>query len=153
MAWHFYVPGHLQLHWWLPSSLWYKTHLTWQLNCWPLRCSWSIACRHCSNYIFILHLTHGFNILRKDNWKPRRETFKFWDLVWLILEILTVSAVCTCISLVLGWTHWSLGEFNEIFNNVFKAIFSDEWLRYLSLAFIWMLCYWTLLIRSQQQFM
>ena len=40
------------------------------------------------NYIFILHLTLGFNILRKDNCKPRRETFKFWDLVRLILEIL-----------------------------------------------------------------
>ena len=30
----------------------------------------------------------GFNILRKDNWKPRRETFKFWELVRLIWEIL-----------------------------------------------------------------
>ena len=36
----------------------------------------------------ILHLTLGFNILRKDNCKPRRETFKFWNLVRLILEIL-----------------------------------------------------------------
>ena len=58
------------------------------LNCWSLRCSWSIACRRCSNYIFILHLTFGFNILHKDNCKLRRETFKFWDLVRLILEIL-----------------------------------------------------------------
>ena len=31
----------------------------------------------------ILHLTLGFNILRKDNCKPRRETFKFCDLVRL----------------------------------------------------------------------
>ena len=30
-----------------------------------LRCSLSIACRRCSNYIFILHPTIGFNILRK----------------------------------------------------------------------------------------
>ena len=37
--------------------------------------------------IFILHLTPGCNILRKDNCKPRRETFEFWDLVRLILEI------------------------------------------------------------------
>ena len=37
----------------------------------------------CSNYIFILHLTPGFNILRKDNCKPSRETFEFWDLVLL----------------------------------------------------------------------
>ena len=48
-----------------------------QLNCWSLRCSWSIACRRCCNYIFILHLTPGFNILRKHNCKPKRETFKF----------------------------------------------------------------------------
>ena len=28
-----------------------------QFNCWSLRCSWSIAWRRCSNYIFILDLT------------------------------------------------------------------------------------------------
>ena len=44
-----------------------------QLNCWSLRCSWSIACRRCSNYIFVLRLTPGFNILRKHNCKSRRE--------------------------------------------------------------------------------
>ena len=43
--------------------------------------SWSIACRHCSNYIFILNLTPGFNGLDKDNCKTRQETFSFWDLV------------------------------------------------------------------------
>ena len=59
-----------------------------QLNCWSLRCSWSIACRRCSNYIFILDLTPGFNGLGKDDWKTRWESFKFWDLVHLILEIL-----------------------------------------------------------------
>ena len=59
-----------------------------QFNCWSLRCSWSIACRRCSNYIFLLHLTVGFNILRKDNFKPKREPVKFLDLVHLILEIL-----------------------------------------------------------------
>ena len=58
-----------------------------QLNCWSLRCSWSIACRRCSNYIFILNLTHGFNRLGKDNCKTRRETFTFWDSVHLTLEI------------------------------------------------------------------
>ena len=65
----------------------YKSHLCGQVNCWSLRCSWSIACRRCSNYIFILDLTHGFNWLGKDNCKIRRETFKFWDLMFLILEI------------------------------------------------------------------
>ena len=72
----------------LPSSLQYETHFSWQLNCWSLRCSWSIAYRCCSNYIFILHSILGCNILRKDNCQPRRETFHFWDLVRLILEIL-----------------------------------------------------------------
>ena len=54
---------------------------------WSLRCSWSIACRRCFNYIFILDLTPGFNGLRKDNCKMRRDTLKFWDLVQLILEV------------------------------------------------------------------
>ena len=30
------------------------------------RCSWSIVCRRCSNYIFILDWTPGFNGLDKD---------------------------------------------------------------------------------------
>ena len=73
----------------LPSSLkYFKTHFSRQLNCWSLRCSWSIACRRCSNYIFILNLTPGFNGLGKDNYKMRREAFQFWDLVRLILETL-----------------------------------------------------------------
>ena len=33
-----------------------------QYHCWSLRCSWSITCQCCSNYIFILNLTPGFNI-------------------------------------------------------------------------------------------
>ena len=63
-------------------------HLSRQLNSWSLRCSWSIAWRHCSNYIFIIDLTLSFNGLDKDNCKARWETFKFWDLVHLILETL-----------------------------------------------------------------
>ena len=73
---------------WIPSSLQYKTHFSGQLNCWSFRRSWSIACRRCSNYIFILNLTSGFNGLGKDNYQMRREAFKFWDLVRLILETL-----------------------------------------------------------------
>ena len=42
----------------------------------------------CSNYIFILDLTPGFNALGKGNCKTRRETFKFWDYVCLELDIL-----------------------------------------------------------------
>ena len=52
-------------------------------NCWSLRCSWSIASRHCSNYIFILDLTPGFNGLGKDNYNKRWNIFKFWDLASL----------------------------------------------------------------------
>ena len=50
-------------------------------------CSWNIACRRCSNYIFILDLTPDFNGLGKDNCKMRRKTLKFWDLVCLILDV------------------------------------------------------------------
>ena len=69
------------------STIWYKWHPTRQLNCWSLRRSWSTTCRHCSNYIFILDLTPGFNGLGKDNCMTRQETFKLWDLVFLILEV------------------------------------------------------------------
>ena len=47
-----------------------------------------MACKRYPNYIFILDLTSSFNGLGKDNYKTRQETFKFWDLVQLILEIL-----------------------------------------------------------------
>ena len=40
------------------------------------------------HYIFILNLKPGFNRLGKDNYKMRRQTFKFWYLVRLILETL-----------------------------------------------------------------
>ena len=56
----------------------------------------SIACRRCSNYIFILDLTLGFIGLGKDNCKTSRETFKFGDLVRLILEILRYWVSCVC---------------------------------------------------------
>ena len=44
----------------------------------------------CSNYIFILDLTPGFKGLDKDDRKTRGESFKFCDLVRLILEIWAV---------------------------------------------------------------
>ena len=51
---------------------------------WSVRCNWSIACRRCSNYIFILDSTSGFNGLGKDNCKARRETFHFlFDSVYV----------------------------------------------------------------------
>ena len=57
-------------------------------NCRSLRYSWSIACRRCSNYIFILNLTPGFMELGEDSCMTRWETSMFVDLVRLILEIL-----------------------------------------------------------------
>ena len=64
-----------------------KTNLIMQWNSWSLRCSWSIAYRRYSNYIFTLDLTPGFNGLGKDNCKMIRETFKFWDLMSLLLQV------------------------------------------------------------------
>ena len=58
--------------------------------------NWSIACWCCSNYIFIVHSTPGFNILHKNNCKTRRDTFKFGDLVPLILENLLYSPRSEC---------------------------------------------------------
>ena len=72
----------------LPSDLWYKRHLSRQWSCWSIRCSWSFAYRHCSNYIFILDLTPGFNGLDKDNCRTRQESFQCCYLVHLILEVL-----------------------------------------------------------------
>ena len=46
------------------------------------------------NYFFILDLTRGFNGLGKNNHKTRRETFKFGDLVHLILDIWTHMQCC-----------------------------------------------------------
>ena len=61
-------------------------HLSRQYNCRSLRCSWSIACRRCSNYIFILDSTSGFKVFSKDSRKTVREYFMCWDLVRLILK-------------------------------------------------------------------
>ena len=57
------------------SNLLYKSHLIMEQICCPLRCSWSIACWRCSNYIFILDLTPALNGLGKDNCKVRWKTF------------------------------------------------------------------------------
>ena len=42
-----------------------QVHLSKQLNC---RCSWSIACQHCPNYIFIPNLTPDVNWLSFEIW-------------------------------------------------------------------------------------
>ena len=43
--------------------------------------------------IFSLNLTPGFNGLGKDHCKRRQETFKFWYLVRLILEVFSVVII------------------------------------------------------------
>ena len=91
-----YSTGHLvnkmwtRWHWgrWLSSNLQNKTRLFRLWNRWSLRCSWSNACRRCSNYIFILDLTPGFGIIQKNYYKTRRDMIKslgfgatyIWDL-------------------------------------------------------------------------
>ena len=87
----------------LQSSLQYNTHLSRQLNCRSLRCSWSITCRRCSNYIFVLDLTPGFKGLGKDDFKTRWESFKFWDLVRLILEFLRYLSICDAFEMSNQW--------------------------------------------------
>ena len=94
-------------------------HLGRQLNCWSLRCSWSSACRRCSNYIFIHNLTPGFNGLSNDNCKTRRESFKFWDLVRLILRDFTVLVMIVMDDLVgdggqNGCPEWSLHYYHSM---------------------------------------
>ena len=79
----------------IPSNISYKTHLCRQCNRWSLRCSWSTACWCCSNYIFILNLTPGFNGLGRDYCRTRRDSFEFWDQVCLILESLRYVPLLT----------------------------------------------------------
>ena len=51
---------------------WHKSYLSghpsWWNNCWSNRCSWSIAWRRWSNYIFLFDLPPGFMGLGKDNY-------------------------------------------------------------------------------------
>ena len=127
-------------------------------NCWSLRCSWSIACRRCFNYIFILNLTHAFSGLGRDNCKTRRETSKCWDLVRLQLEVDGTSASlpkkkdegvqCKCGNLSPPFavpniypmptqilTHWGRDKMAATFaDDIFKYISSNEnfefWIRF-----------------------
>ena len=54
---------------------------------WSFRCSWSIACRRFSSWVFILDLLPGFNGLGKDNYKTRREKVQLGELVLLISDV------------------------------------------------------------------
>ena len=59
----------------LPWNLLYKTRL---------RCSWSIPCRRCSNYIFILDLTPVFDGLAKTT--ARRDENHLSLVIWCVLD-------------------------------------------------------------------
>ena len=52
----------------MPSEMWITIRdLTWSTSYWTIKLSF----RRCSNYIFALDLTSGFNGLGKDKWKTR----------------------------------------------------------------------------------
>ena len=59
---------------------------------WPLTCAFHIPCTHTPEIIDmhsgVCDKTPGFNRLGEDKGKTRRESFKFWDLVRLVLESL-----------------------------------------------------------------
>ena len=48
-------------------------------------------------------LTPGFNVLGKDRCKVRREIFKFWDLVQLILEVWWYFSHRPCLTIDWRW--------------------------------------------------
>ena len=74
----------------------------------------------CSNYIYILDLTPGFNRLHKDNFKTRRQTFKFGDLVRLILEIFLNHGMAKVVRIHSSRRHEQSRQ--DISNNSFDLI-------------------------------
>ena len=86
----------------IPRDTHYRqtSNISKQYNCWSLRSTWSIACRCCSNYIFILDLTSSFSGLGRDNYITRWETFKFWDLVPLVIEVYGIYCFMLILSTV-----------------------------------------------------
>ena len=137
----------------MSSSLQYKTQLKRQLNRWSLRCSWSIACRRCSNYIFILHLTLAFNILQKDNIYPRRETFQFGDLVRLILDILRYINRDNCYYYTMlsqaQSSYSMLNHINALWHpctlfrvlRCFRFLWNTQWTIYIYILYIYITTY------------
>ena len=77
---------------------------------------WNSACRHCLGYIFILDLTPRLYGLGKNNCKTTRETFKFWNLVRLILEVWRYMVLLCCFITIIPpvftmtsqWVRWRL---------------------------------------------
>ena len=96
-----------------------------------------IACRRCSNSIFILNLTPGVNGLGRDNYKTIRETFMFWDWVRLILENwryiisnFTSTFRATCISLKMNSKYnYTRSNYNDscLCPIQWSQVLSHEW--------------------------
>ena len=80
------MTNHLQFNWLPGSSTGLVSQLTRYVDSDEI--GMNEHCRRCFNYIFILALIPGFNGLGKGNCKTRGGSFKFWELVWLILETL-----------------------------------------------------------------
>ena len=91
---------------------------------WQARFVWRYACRRCSNCIFILDSTPGFNGLGKDNCKTRRKTLRFWDSVRPVLEVWQyIWYLEICIALVRSHDRLSTQsywQFNCLSKNVFR---------------------------------
>ena len=94
------MSGSLCLIFIIPSFLYVSLHMYLSIICnyhqvsniwrtlvgnYIVRCGWSISFRRCSNYI-ILDSTHCLKGLGKADFKTRWESFKFYDLVRIILE-------------------------------------------------------------------
>ena len=73
----------------------------------------------------ILDLTPGFIGLGKDNCKTRRETFKFDDLVRLILDILRYMEIAPMLSahLLVTFTSWICSFFQTGNTTVVRAAY------------------------------
>ena len=89
----------------------------------------NIACRRCSNYIFILDLTPGFNGLGKDNCKTRRETFKHWDFGAPYLRglmVINLRMYCThCWIFTTAGTRW-LTTIAYLYNDVIMDTIASQ---------------------------
>ena len=126
-------------------------------TCWSLRCSSSSARQRCSNFILILNLTPGFNILHRNSCKTRWGTFEFCDLVHLILEIWQYH---TNVDLLArnpethpydNWTkcppfstHWGQDKMVAIFQTLFSNAF--PWMEMFE---FWLEFHWSLFLKFQ----
>ena len=98
-----------------------------------------MACRHCSNYIFIFDLIPGSNGLGKNKSKTRQETFKFdvfspsFSILsldsYIILCVLFLLWVFCCFHSLVDWFHFSLlcsqGVFSTIPGSDFQLLMTS----------------------------